>query len=317
MIAVIISSALLLLTEAKYQFPEVTAPAKNEAEQSRPWQVKAASDQIVNMCFWGMMWNGAGQGGYSTAAATQAFSTVSFSSQFSETYETDTATTLMTTVPGGVVTVYGSDTDSDDGIQTATTDVPVTLATEVTLTSDSDAATASATDSTVSTDSLDTTNATAPTSTSDDSAFSSISISTPLTTSTAPAGFLKEIRMVESFAHDLAEAIIAPSSMTALLEGAYKEVLERGFIHPTKAGELVNLASGAMKQLETDPAYSQKRRNLLAAPTPARFNLKNAMATFTRTHSAGLAKVTAVPEGRQAFHAAKHIAQQFVREFIE
>lgn len=316
MIAAIVSSTLFLLAEAKAHSAQITAPAKNDAVQSRPWEVKAASDQIVNMCFWGMMWNGGNQGGYSTAAATQAFSTISFSSEFSETYETDTATTLMTTIPGGVVTVYGSDTDSDDaGVLTATTDIPVTLATAVTLTSDSDSdATATAT---AATDSLDDTDSSSPSTTFTDASFTSIA--TPLTTaaSTAPAGFLKEVRMVESFAHELAEAIIAPSSMTALLQGAYKEVLERGFIHPTKAGELVNLASGAMKQLETDPAYSEQRRNLRAAPTPARFNLKNAMATFTRTHSAGLAKMTSVPEGRQAFHAAKHIAQQFVQELIE
>lgn len=242
-------------------------PAPQHAD-AQPWYVKHASNQIVDFCCLGNMFGG----GYSIFgnAPMASLSTISFSSLFTQTLNFNTATTLTTTIPGSVVTIFGSPN--------------------------------------------------APATTSTVSASTVTSVVVPAATTAAVAdvrpterGFAGMIEEVERYAHAVAEAIVAPAEMTALLSSAADDIMKHGFIHATRAEAYITQASSALEALKTDPAYSAQSANLASQPT--HINFEKAFEQAKQSHANGLSRFLAEPEARSVGAQFRKLATDFLNTF--
>ena len=324
-----ISPALILTTmtagaAARSEHTEARAhTTEMAAATTHPWYVKAASQQIVNFCFFGGMMDGAmhggggGGGGYTTVGGAAPTSLVSFSSVTDESGETATAdsatsTTLYATVGGGDVTVYGDDPNA----ATAPGDLPAVPTTNASVPLASNGTYATITTSSDNTDD-DATSTDDSTDDSSDMTATSASdfLPTPSTTSSVPHGLAGDVERLESYAHALANALIAPRQMTKLLANAYEAVEKHGFIHPTQAVQLLSQADHGLKALRTDPAYEKQRANLLAQPTP--INYKKAASHAKAQHTGAVDNFLAQPEGHHAYSMAKSLGEKFIKDFVQ
>lgn len=253
--------------------PAITAAPENAAPH--PWYVKALSDEVVNYCFFGGLCGmgggmGGDSGGDSGYSIVGGVSTVSYQDYYTETYVTNTATTIYTTIPGSVITIYGAEgaqaTNVADLTSVYTTCYPATTYTSV----------------------------------------------YPAAHTAKHA--VANIARIESYAHAIANAVVAPPQMTKALASAYEAIMQHGYIHADRAVELVSQASEGFKALQTDPAYEQQRKNLAAHATYVDFN--KAIAKATQSHSAGVARLLAEPSGKEAYNSVKNLGQQFIKEFL-
>lgn len=272
MIASVPMSFVFLAAQA-FAAARPTITAAPAVAQPHPWYVKAISDQVVNYCFFGGlcgmgMGGSDSNGGYTivSAASFGDVSTVSYQDSYTETYVASTATTLYTTVPGNVVTIYGE----------------ASAAAEATIAQ----------------------------------TFTSVYTTCAHACSPTPAAHnvMANIARIESYAHAVADAIVAPPQITQVLSKAYEDIMQHGYIHADKAVELASQARAGLKALQTDPAYSKQRQNLAANAAHIDFN--RALAKATNSHKAGVARLLEEPSGKKAYDSVKNLGHQFIKEFL-